>query len=261
MSITGDLHSENLLRFLYQTPYGVISTDVDGNIELMNAFATQLLMPLAATADFTQFYSILDLLDVDVSNTVKQYSKDSGTICDSIRLSLKQADERDVYLDITIIKLSENSLMMGLMDSTLLVERENTARIEAEKRAESAARLDMATSVIHDIGNAITAVGISAAKLVAADQWAEIPNIIRIKDLLAQNQQALDTILGDGKGKALVDFIDSIKDALEDRQGEQINTAASIAQNIHHVQDIIRIQKQFARDGEGAPRVPVIFPR
>ncbi len=246
-----------LLQFLYQTPYGVISADLSGNIDLMNAFASQLLMPIAAQIDFSQLYSILDALQPDLSTTAQQFAGNSGKIIDSKRFPIEPPNGDTHWVDVTLIKISEQKLMMGILDSTLLVEREKLARQEAEKRAEQSARLEMATSVIHDIGNAITSVGISAAKLVASDHWPEGPNLARIHNLLGEKTEGLDSLLGEGKGSALVGFIKSIEESLQVRHDDQISTAASIAKNIHHTQDIIRIQKQFARDGEGAPLLPV----
>ncbi len=257
MATESYIETENLLRFLYQTPYGVISANMAGRIDLMNAFATQLLMPLAAEANFTQLYSILAIVETSLIDTIKQFPQDSGVICQNERLSFEQPDGITVWLDVTIIKLSADALMLGLMDSTPLVDRENAACVEAEKRAEGAARLEMATGVIHDIGNAITAVGVNAAKLVAADNWPEIPNLRRIRELVDHHRTGIDSALGAGKGQALADFICSIEKALRGRQQEQVASAAAIAKSVHHIQDIIRIQKQFAKDGHGAALLPV----
>lgn len=253
------LNTEELLGFIYQTPYGIISADNEGNIDLMNAFASQLLVPLAPTADFNQLFSVLDTISPCVVPLIKNFSETSGCLCENYRVAVKPTNQpgSPCWLDYTIFKLNANHWMIGFLDSSRLVLQEQQAQEEAAKQAENLARLEMATSVIHDIGNAITAVGISAAKLVAKDSWSEINNLQRTVSLLNKNISGLNACLGEGKGQALTTFINSICDALTLRQDELISSSQGIAQNVHHIQGIISIQKQFARDGKGVKQLPI----
>ncbi len=248
---------DDLLSFLYQMPYGVVSSNADGVVSLMNANATSILMPFAASADLSNLFSVLETVDPTLSERTRSFDKDSGTIFKDERHHVRLNENTEIWLDLTLIKLSAEQIMLGLIDRTELVLIEKKAREEEARQADSAARLEMATSVIHDIGNAISAVGVNSASLVATNNWQEIGNIERVQNLLGQHEQALDGVLGAGKGAALTGFLTSIKNALMERQSGFADTAKAIAKNLHHVQDIIRIQKQFAKDGAGAALLPV----
>ncbi|MBU2708210.1 hypothetical protein KCM76_19615 [Zooshikella marina] len=252
------LEKQELLSFLYQTPYGIISADNDGVIDMMNAYAVQLMIPLVPNLQFHNLYCVLEKISPSLIPKIKNFTGESGSVCENYRVMVSKKNNDDgCWFDFSIYRININHWMIGFYDSSMMVIQENRAKQEAMKRADSLARLDMATSVIHDIGNAITAIGISSAKLVAKDNWEEINNLQRVTKLMKSNSSNLDECLGIGKGKALTEFITSICSALESRQRNFIESSQSIARNVHHIQDIISIQKQFARDGEGTKQLPV----
>lgn len=248
---------EQLLQFFYQIPYGLIRFNSAGQVKVLSACACSQLMPIIPSGKLECAFEILTALDKKAIDEIKQFDQSAGVIFENRRSRCAVNETVKYWFDLTAIKLSGDEFLLGLNDSTLLVEREEKIQQEKIKTAQSAAKLEMATGIIHDIGNAVTAVGIGISDLIADNTWQEIENIARVINLIKGNIDGIDGVLGENKGKALVTFLESIENSLNEKQ-ESINSVGNTtASHVHHIQDIIRIQKQFAKDGEGAPKKPL----
>lgn len=84
--------------------------------------------------------------------------------------------------------------------------------------------------------------------------WPEIAALGRLADLFHHNQDALSEALGPGKGPAAVSYVEALVDLLGQREREYRDAARELATTIHHVQEILTIQRQLTRGGSRLPR-------
>ena len=68
----------------------------------------------------------------------------------------------------------------------------------------------MASTVLHDIGNAITGIGTRSAQLLAEPAWPENENLKRLSSLLLAEAAPLATVLGERKASALSGFTSAL---------------------------------------------------
>lgn len=212
---TNQQTEEQLLQFFYQIPYGLIRFDNTGHIKILSACACKQLMPVVPSGKLECAFEILALLDETAINEIRLFKTQAGVIFENRRAKCITNGNTPHFFDLTAIRISEDEFLLGLNDSTQLVEREQKIQREKISTAENAAKLDMATSVIHDIGNAVTAVGIGISDLIADNTWQEIDNIGRVRDLVKSNLEGIDQLLGENKGKALTSFLESIENSLQ----------------------------------------------
>jgi diguanylate cyclase (GGDEF)-like protein/PAS domain S-box-containing protein len=122
---------EALLQFLYLAPIGLMQTQVDGEILMVNPVCAQLLMPLSPDGCLTNAFDALAPVAPDLRHRVQAHEASHGLVCEGLplRLTLNPADRRAVrHLSLTVMKLDATRLMLVLGDVTQQVLRERALR-------------------------------------------------------------------------------------------------------------------------------------
>jgi light-regulated signal transduction histidine kinase (bacteriophytochrome) len=112
--------------------------------------------------------------------------------------------------------------------------------IAREAQAVQAGRADMASTVLHDIGNAITGIGTRSAQLLAEPAWPEIENLARLSALVQSQNTLLATVFGERKATALGGLISNLERSLRQREITLREHVRSPVASVSHVQDILR---------------------
>ena len=240
----------NLLEFVNQCPFGLIRTDARGNIQLLNAVGSQVLIPIALDAGFA-LDNILDLIehfDPELRQKIEFYQDNFGYICSNYRIKTDfKHIEKTQYLSFSIIRLNEDIIQYALKDVTEVVAAERKLNEITEATAVQSGKLEMASGILHDIGNAVTAFGTDVAKLSGNLDWRELNDLHKLASLFEKNAIQLDQALGAGKGKALLNFLHALKNSFENRQTAYQEVAAKLTETTSHIQDILNIQRHYVK--------------
>ncbi len=110
---------EALLEFLYLAPVALMRFRPDGRIDLANAEAARLLIPLAADADMTNIYPLLLPLLPDLRQRVAGFRAPFGQICQQVRLTVPGAA---TVLLLTVNKIDPTTFMAVVLDITQTVD-------------------------------------------------------------------------------------------------------------------------------------------
>ncbi len=145
----------------------------------------------------------------------------------------------------------------AILDITERVEYERRIQEIAEQEALQRGKLEMAGSVLHDIGNAVTGIGTMVSKLLGADDWIEIQMLIKLEQMAEQKRDAFAAALGPGKEEALIVFVRELKNSLESRKNHLNTDYQTMAKTISHINDILHLQRRYSREGHAGQRVPV----
>ena len=136
---------EALVQFLYRAPIGLVQTDLDGAVEMLNPMASNLLMPLARDGGLDNLFAVLDGVAPRVKAMADAFGQPSGMVCDALRVPLGDtlgAPGAPQVLSISLMKLDPERLMMAITDATLDMQREQE---NLRRRLRSAARTDALT--------------------------------------------------------------------------------------------------------------------
>lgn len=128
--MTSDIRREHeqLLKFLYACPIGLVEFDASGAVAMMNPHAMKHLLPLAGARDPGNLFAMLEGCAPELRNLFDDYSKDRGTICDGHRIAVDiavgTAGKDPKVLACTIVKLGPARAMATFTDITVHVAQE-----------------------------------------------------------------------------------------------------------------------------------------
>ncbi|MEO7931647.1 MAG: ATP-binding protein [Chthoniobacterales bacterium] len=136
--------------------------------------------------------------------------------------------------DVTERKLSEQEL-----------ERVNKELITVSREAGMA---EVATGVLHNVGNVLNSVNVSAMLISERLGKSRIAHLTNVAQLLEQNSKNLGKFLTtDPRGKMLPKFINTLSERLTVEQAETLAEAERLAKNITHIKDIVAVQQNYAK--------------
>ena len=143
------------------------------------------------------------------------------------------------------------------------------ARVEREL-AESTRRLietsrhagmaEIATGVLHNVGNVLNSVNVSATLLSDRLRRSKVTSLGKAAQLLAGHQDDLATFLTqDSKGRQLPEFLKSLAEHLIVEQTSLIDEAQALMKNVEHIKEIVSMQQSYSKLGGLLEPVPPIL--
>jgi signal transduction histidine kinase len=136
--------------------------------------------------------------------------------------------------DVTERKEAEAAL--GVMHQELL---------EASRRAGMA---EVATSVLHNVGNVLNSVNISCSVASEKIRRSRIDSVKKTADLLDENAGDLAAfVTGDPRGQKLPDFLRSLAGKLAEEQAQVLEELQLLGKNIEHIKQIVAMQQSYAK--------------
>ena len=123
---------------------------------------------------------------------------------------------------------------------------------ESHKQLLQASRLagmaEVATNVLHNVGNVLNSVNISASLLAESVKRSKVASLPKIVALLREHEGDLGAYLThDPGGKKLPSYLDKLTEFLVADQKQAIEELHSLQANIEHIKEIVAMQQNFAR--------------
>ena len=116
--------------------------------------------------------------------------------------------------------------------------------VDASRRAGQA---EVATSVLHNVGNVLNSVNTSAA--VVTSLMRDIPGdgISKCADLLHEHRDGLaDFLSRDNRAASVINYLRSLDKHLAARQATILSELQGLSQNIEHINQIVAMQQSYA---------------
>ena len=132
----------------------------------------------------------------------------------------------------------------------LKAEKDGTAKTHKDmlEVSRQAGMSEVATAVLHNVGNVLNSVNVSAA--VVSDHVAEfkIQNIAQVARLLRQNAGDIGNYLtNDPKGKQLPDYLAKLASHLGNEQTMILKEVGFVRTKIEHIKQIIATQQSYGK--------------
>jgi signal transduction histidine kinase len=109
---------------------------------------------------------------------------------------------------------------------------------------------EVATGVLHNVGNVLNSVNVSAGILSERLRRSSIESVAKAAALLLKQQDQLARFLtGDPKGKALPGYLEKLGEVLLQDKSEMQDEIKSLVKNIDHIKAIVSMQQSYARIG------------
>jgi PAS domain S-box-containing protein len=121
----------------------------------------------------------------------------------------------------------------------------HTELLGASRRAGMA---EVATSVLHNVGNVLNSVNIACSVVAGKIRMSRIASVKRTADLLDENGADLAAfIANDPRGRKLPDFLRNLAAKLAEEQSEVLQELQGLGKNIDHIKQIVAMQQGYAK--------------
>jgi PAS domain S-box-containing protein len=107
---------------------------------------------------------------------------------------------------------------------------------------------EVATSVLHNVGNVLNSVNVSAGLISARLKQSKLNNLGRATALMAEHASDLGAFLTtDPRGRQLPGYLGQLAEHLSQEQRAILEEIESLTKNVEHVKDIVATQQSYAK--------------
>ena len=141
---------------------------------------------------------------------------------------------RGIFQDVTQAKLD-----------ALQLDKLNRQLIDASR---SAGMADVATGVLHNVGNVLNSVSVSATVVADRLRRSKITKLCRATAMLRErNGHLAEFLTSDPKGKLIPEYLTTVADEIAAEQSELITRMSTVGEHIEHIKEIVAMQQSYAK--------------
>jgi len=135
-------------------------------------------------------------------------------------------------------------IMTSFTDVTELEEKSN----ELIKMSRNAGMAEIATSVLHNIGNMLNNVNVSATAVGDALSQSKLMKLHEVSRMMQDHSENIGVFLTEDKrGKHILSYLAKTIEILLIEHNDITNTIRSLRSNIEHIKTVIRSQQSYAK--------------
>lgn len=165
---------------------------------------------------------------------------------------------------LTPLKKGDGTIMgLAVFSHDITDRRESAEQIESlHKQLTKASRMagmaEVATGVLHNVGNVLTSVKVSARLVMDNTRKSKVAGISKLSALLKEHAHDLGTFLSeDSKGRQVPAYLHQLSEYLMSEQSLAMQELESLTQNIEHISQIVARQQTYAASSEMMETVSV----
>ncbi|PTL78230.1 ATP-binding protein [Vitiosangium sp. GDMCC 1.1324] len=196
----------------------------------------QITHPLSA---FTQATSRVAAGDFHVELDTSR-NDELGQLARSFRHMADEVQRREEAL-----RQANEGLEQRVEERTRELKEVHTQLVQTARRAGMA---EIATNVLHNVGNVLNSVYTSAQLAKERIAGMRLEHVSRVVSMLQEHQNDISTFLTqDARGRNVMPFLSSLgQNLMEDRQ-EVVSLLNDVGRYTEHIGDIVKVQQNYAR--------------
>lgn len=250
-----ELHDQ-MLRYV-AIVIGMLIVSLGASILLSSRFQRVISLPILRLAEAAQHVS----RERDYTVRVEKHSNDElGVLYDQFNEMLAQIEEGEAA-----IQKAHDELELKVVERTSELSRANdelsrqiAVRMQAERELEDthqklmdaarrAGMAEIATGVLHNVGNVLNSINVSSTLLADRMQQSKVGDLARVVNLLEQHADDIGTfITTDPKGKQIPFFLNLLAKNLTEERLEIISELEQLTAKVEHVKTIVVTQQSYA---------------
>jgi signal transduction histidine kinase len=159
-----------------------------------------------------------------------------GAFTDSFNQMLERIQNRDAALRHEIAERARAEKELQVLHAQLL---------EASRQAGMA---EVATGVLHNVGNVLNSVNVSATLVAEKLNVHRLNNLQRTADMLReQNGNLGEFLTSDPKGRLIPGYLSDLSKHLATERQDALVELELLTKNIEHIKEIVSMQQNYAR--------------
>jgi PAS domain S-box-containing protein len=174
----------------------------------------------------------------------------------------KDGRELPVELAISPLRFGESFLFSAcLRDITERKQAEaqlDKAHKDLLEASRQAGRAEVATGVLHNVGNVLNSVNVASTCLADSLRKSKAGSLAKVVALMREHQADLGSFFdSDPKGKLLPGYLAQLAEHLAGEQAAALKELAHLQKNIEHIKEIVTMQQSYARKFGVTETLPV----
>lgn len=160
-------------------------------------------------------------------------------------------EDAEKFFEVRLVALKGSGAIAIIQDVTarkaaeLEHERVNRELIAASRQAGMA---EIATGVLHNVGNVLNSVNVSVDMVVDAIQKSKVTSLARAMQLVEARRSDLGVFLTDDpKGRHLPEFLSAVTAQLGNERVAMLAEMKALRENIDHIKRIVAVQQSYAK--------------
>jgi NO-binding membrane sensor protein with MHYT domain len=124
--------------------------------------------------------------------------------------------------------------------------------------ARKAGMAEIATNVLHNVGNVLNSVSVSAGVIGTRIRESKVSGVLQSIELM--NTHAVDIgsfMASDPRGSRLLPYLNTLAPILSAERTELIDEAAALLRSVEHIKEIVALQQSYAGTGATVVAEPV----
>ena len=212
-------------------------------------------------------YDSFDLVDQPMDAVLRDLSSRSMPALDEVvqKGSVNEAEVQYLTREERLVPMTFSASTLfdfsGLVSGYICVAQDISERKRAEVELAKANRslmetsrhagmAEVATSVLHNVGNVLNSVNVSCTLIAEKMQMSKLGNLSKAVALLEQHQADLaEFFTNNPKGRQLPGYLSKLAANLDLEQKEVVEEAGALTKNILHIRDIVAMQQNYASVG------------
>jgi C4-dicarboxylate-specific signal transduction histidine kinase len=115
------------------------------------------------------------------------------------------------------------------------------------QRAHLAGMAEVASAVLHNVGNVLNSLNVSASLLREKIEHSRLDDLRRVADLVIERREALTALFReDPAGRLLPDLIAAVTETLKAEQVGQLTDLDHVVKGVAHIREVIQVQQNYA---------------
>ena len=208
-----------------------------------------LILPAAFTIAYVQTRRLLRPL-VDLARVAELVGAGGG---DTVRAIKQDDDEIGILVDRfneMLDQVAERT--RELHEQVDAKERARAELVEAQQRLIDLSRqsgmAEIATSVLHNVGNVLNSVNVSAMMVAEKVRESRIDRIPALVGVLQQHSDDLETFLRhDPKGQRVLPYLANLSSHLERERASMLKELDLLTDHVGHIKQIVATQQNYAK--------------
>jgi len=158
-----------------------------------------------------------------------------------------------------LTKIEQNDKALRQVNQSLEHEVEERVRREQEIEqlhkelmlaSRQAGMAEVATGVLHNVGNVLNSVNVSANLISQSLEQSQGSSLAKLASLLQSNQANLGQFLTENpKGRRVPEFISALASSLTEERDRLTREIKSLILNVEHIKEIVAMQQSYASLG------------
>ena len=257
-----DLHQNIADSVIITVLVLLIGTGIGLSVALpLNHVLSRPILELATAAQQISLGADFDL------RVTHQSNDEIGVLYDEFNAMLTRIQERDglirsahdqlqqsndlledrVHMRTQMLELANQKLKREMRQSELAAKALQDAQDELIETSRKAGMADVANSVLHNVGNVLNSLNVSAAVITERVREMRVAKLQQCIGMILNHQGDLNEFFRhDAKGKVIPKYLPNLVDHLTSDQQHVLFELESLTKNVEHIKDIVRAQQSHA---------------